>query len=519
LYNQRITDVATDDVGDTYAIGYFEGTAEFFGVPITSAGSRDILVVKIHSTGFPLFFFRAGGPEYDTGLSIAVEGGFIYITGMFNGTAEFDGNTVTSAGSGDIFVAKYTPVGDFVWVRRAGGTDHDIGQGIAADSSSCYVTGEYADTAFFDTTQLISAGGPDMFVAKYDTSGAHVWALSGGGMSSDAGFDVALDGSGDCVVVGGFAASATFGTTVLNSQGIFDAFTAKYKSGGMFSWVQPGGGTELDRARAVDVDSGNNIYVTGEFGGLATFDGNVLNSAGGQDVFVAKYDAAGVLAWTDMGNGPGDDVGRGITVDGNDDALLTGSFRDWVTFRTPMASYGGDDVFLAKILSGGGFVWNSSGGGIGLDSGEGVGVGWLGFIYVGGYFSETATFPYLQQKSGGGIDGMVIRYSDGGVTGVDSDPTPVPAVTLHQNYPNPFAQTTEISYTIASRSRVILQVYDVAGRLVATLVDDVKAPHPGGHRVSWDGRSLDGRHMPSGVYVTRLSVDGHVESRKMVLLR
>ncbi len=96
---------------------------------------------------------------------------------------------------------------------------------------------------------------------------------------------------------------------------------------------------------------------------------------------------------------------------------------------------------------------------------------------------------------------------------------------LHQNYPNPFNPVTNIRYELPQRSRVRVQIYDVLGQVVATLVDEDK--ESGRHEATWDGRSDNGRRVGSGVYVYRLQAmpidrrqDGKfVGMKKLVLLR
>lgn len=88
---------------------------------------------------------------------------------------------------------------------------------------------------------------------------------------------------------------------------------------------------------------------------------------------------------------------------------------------------------------------------------------------------------------------------------------------LEQNYPNPFNSATVISYSLASPGDVTLEVFDILGRKVATLTDDLRAA--GHHRVIWDGQDQDGRELATGVYFYRLRTDDFVQSRKMLLLK
>lgn len=137
---------------------------------------------------------RAGGTGFERGFGIAADNaGNSYVTGPFGGTAIFGAGeanetTLTPAGGLDIFVAKYDPSGALVWAKRAGGGGIDLGSAIATDGdANSYVTGRFSGTATFgagDTNETILTGTNDIFVAKYDPSGALVWAKRAGGGTS-----------------------------------------------------------------------------------------------------------------------------------------------------------------------------------------------------------------------------------------------------------------------------------------------------------------------------------------------
>jgi hypothetical protein len=88
---------------------------------------------------------------------------------------------------------------------------------------------------------------------------------------------------------------------------------------------------------------------------------------------------------------------------------------------------------------------------------------------------------------------------------------------LSQNYPNPFNPTTTIDYTLRDRTQVKLNIYNVAGQLVRSLVNDVKTS--GAHTVTWDGRNNAGQTVSSGVYFYKLTSKDFVQTKKMVLLK
>jgi hypothetical protein len=90
-------------------------------------------------------------------------------------------------------------------------------------------------------------------------------------------------------------------------------------------------------------------------------------------------------------------------------------------------------------------------------------------------------------------------------------------VHLYQNMPNPFNSQTVITYELESPARVRLEIYNLLGQNVRTLVEGGQAG--GSHRVLWDGRDLVGRIAPAGVYTFRLATDSGVITRKMLFLR
>ena len=88
---------------------------------------------------------------------------------------------------------------------------------------------------------------------------------------------------------------------------------------------------------------------------------------------------------------------------------------------------------------------------------------------------------------------------------------------LHQNRPNPFNPRTTVAFSVVSAQHLRISVYDMAGRLVETLVNDVR--QPGRHEVIWDGTDSDGRPVAAGTYLVRLETEGAVATKKTMLVR
>ncbi len=103
-------------------------------------------------------------------------------------------------------------------------------------------------------------------------------------------------------------------------------------------------------------------------------------------------------------------------------------------------------------------------------------------------------------------------------TDVASDNGTLPSdFVLGQNYPNPFNPTTTIEYSLPRSTHVTLEIFDILGRNVRTLID--RNETAGTHRTEWNGLSNDGRSVASGVYVYRIQVGESVESKKMLLVK
>jgi hypothetical protein len=164
--------VSTLSDGSVIVTGNFVGTATFGSTTLTSAGSYDVFVAKIDASGAYVWATQAGDSTFDGGYAVStLSDGSVIVTGEFSGTAAFGSTTLTSAGSDDVFVAKIDASGTYLWATQAGGTSGDQGNAVSTLSDgSAIVTGEFSGTATFGSTTLTSAGSTDIFVAKFSYS-------------------------------------------------------------------------------------------------------------------------------------------------------------------------------------------------------------------------------------------------------------------------------------------------------------------------------------------------------------
>ena len=248
----------------------------------------------------------------------------------------------SAAGSADVFIAKYDPDGNPLWAKQAGGIGHDEGLDIAADAlGHVYVTGRFQGQANFDAVTLVSEeGSDDVFTAKYDRNGNVLWAKKGGGSGQDYGSGLATDARGHAVITGYYEETAAFGTQDLTSEGAGDLFVVKYDAEGEILWAQSAGGSGDDGGHAVSADRSGHIMVTGYYHRFADFGTRQLSTPNGgpSDIFIARYDPEGKLMWLEGLGGPEADLGRDLAMDAMGGRVMWSARfeirRSWELFRS-----------------------------------------------------------------------------------------------------------------------------------------------------------------------------------------
>ncbi|MES2285991.1 MAG: SBBP repeat-containing protein [Bacteroidota bacterium] len=309
---------------------------------------------------------------------------------------------------------------NYKWVKSISSTGlgNDKGYSIAVDDSGfVYVTGIFgggvapADFNPFGTPiSLVGAGALNCFFAKYNANGDCVWAKTldaSNGSSGSLGKSIALDTAGNIYLAGAFLGTVDFNPSnqtfyQVSSSGDLDGFVAKYDNNGNFQWIKSQGGALLDIANGVALDITGNVYVTGVFKS-GNFEsqgaGTQFYALGAEDIFIAKYDNAGIFQWANPIGGADRDIATAIAVDKFGNAYLTGSFKGTVDFdpgpgtvnQTVLGT--ADAIFFAKYDPSGAYIISqklsgSSGSGLGTS----IAVDTVGKFYVTGAFSGSVDF-------------------------------------------------------------------------------------------------------------------------------
>mgnify|MGYP001437111091 FL=1 len=297
----------------------------------------------------------------------------------------------TSSGDGQSRLGNISNTG-FLSTFGLSGLDTDAA-GVAIDSSdNIYITGTSQGTNLFGKNAT-SGTTDDIFVAKLNPSGVVQWVYTAGGTGRDRGRKIALDSSGNIYVTGYYWSTVDFGGGNVTSNGNWDAFLLKLDSSGTFQWVKSyGSNSGNDLGRDVAIDSNDNIYMLGTYRGTVDFGaGDVV--ATDADIFLIKFNSSGVFQWVYTAGGTGFDDSRALALDSNDNPYITGSYSNTVNFGGGnITAANTNDLFILKLNSSGTYqdIYTSN-----IDTttkGKGLFVDSSGNIYATGTFQNTVNF-------------------------------------------------------------------------------------------------------------------------------
>ncbi len=344
--------VAIDAAGAVIITGDTQGAIDLGGGLLTSAGAQDVIVAKFDGDGGHLWSTIYKSPQQQVGLHCAVTSNdAVILGGVFRGSIDFGGGALVSAGLDDIYLTKLDANGKHQWSKRFGDASIDYVSAMMVDSSDAIVqAGFFAGSLDYGGGILMSAGGNDVFVAKLDGNGGHLWSKRFGNAGDQRveGAGVAEDGR---VLIGGaFDGAIDFGGGVLTSGAGKDAFIAVFDATGSHLWSRRLSGPGNDRVTTIAAAPDGNVLVGGVFAGSLDLGGVMLTSDGLYDAFVAKYDPTGELLFSASYDASGTSWITNVAADSFGDVFILGHFKGTLEIDgEAMISAGFDDVFLAKL--------------------------------------------------------------------------------------------------------------------------------------------------------------------------
>lgn len=310
-----------------------------------------------------------GGTANERGYSITGDpfGNAILVGGSDSSTIDLGGGPHASRGGFDIVVAKYASSGSHLWSKRLGGSDGEEAYGVATDAAGNILVAGYSTSSSIDVGggSLDGFGGMDMVIAKFSAAGAHVWSKRLGGSGNEALTSIASDPSGNVFVAGhSFGSTIDLGGGPFSSAADGDMIAAKFSSDGSHVWSKLLGGTDGDKANAVASDPSGNFLLAGfSYSPAIDFGGGSLPANGNFDIVLAKYSAAGTHTWSKRMGGSSDETAFSIASDPSGNVLVAGH-----AWSSPLDLGGGSlsglgGIIVAKYAAGGGHLWSKRLGG------------------------------------------------------------------------------------------------------------------------------------------------------------
>lgn len=289
----EVTAIVQDKSGNSYATGYFTGEIDLGNGSVKAQGNgSDIFIAKYDSAGKLLFgkVFPCDRQARAHGIALDSAGNIV-IVGELSGTIDFGGTKQLGYGGSDALIAKLDPKGNHLYSARFGGNDIARANKVAIDGNdNIIVVGTFVGTLSFGGKTLFRQYGDDLFLASFDSKGAHRFSSGYGGTNYEVGSAVAVDSAGDIYLLGRFSSAANFGTGILTpaSQLSMDLVIGKYAgSDGHPLWTMRLGGPGQDTAGGVIAAS--DLWVYGGISNGASLGGSPITVKGGSDLFLARF--------------------------------------------------------------------------------------------------------------------------------------------------------------------------------------------------------------------------------------
>lgn len=357
------------------------------------------------------------GGAINTTLSAKDIFGNTYLVGTFSNVSDFDPSAaevnLTAIGSSDLFVAVYDSNGNNIGAQNIGGTGVVTPTAVAIAGGFIHIAGTYTNTIDFNPSAAVSnltSTNPSGsgFLAKYDLNGNLVACKSFDGTGAVNILDMKVFNN-EVIITGSLSLSMDFdpsaSTLSLTSNGLTDAFLAKYDPNLLLLGAISFGGTGNDLSSTVSVESNGNIILSGPFIVTVDFDPSAnttsLSSSTSnlQDIYIAKYSNNLAFQWVKdidarqpLNNNPK------LVLDSSSNIIITGTFASTSDFDPGAGvvqvspSSTAAQIFLAKYDVNGNYVWVKTIGNTGSDIARNIAIDTTNNIYFIGNFAGIVDF-------------------------------------------------------------------------------------------------------------------------------
>lgn len=495
--------LSADENRNIYVGGVLSGSMTDGSISVGNAGGLDAYFAKYNSNGQMVWAKAIGGTGTDRALSVTYNKGFLYVSGIFNNTATFGSQTLTSEGQDDGFLAKYDSSGKFIWVKQFGSTWLDrVDKAVFATNGDLYLSATLGDGTMYEGNPLNSAGGVDGYVFKLDTAGHLLDYVNIGGSSNEYIGGISIK-NGSLYVTGlYFSNTFTAGSFNISKIGGYDGFALKMDGSLNTLWLNSFGGSEDDGGIRTLVDDNGNTYVGGYGNGSIDFDNVFLPGTPGiRDGLLAKYDSIGNLVWARRAGTNSSAHYRDIRFINSQNEIQTwGHFSGNVVIAGQTysaASASTNDIFSVTYSPNGAVTEVKTYGGVNEEYiCEAITVG--NAVWMSGSYTTATPFNGSTFNSVGGADIGLWKFvfPTTGVKDVDASNS------MMQVFPNPSTGSIELQ-SDKNLNQVI--VFDQLGKVVYR--------QEGIHAASVS-LQLD---VPVGIYIIKADTEAGTLTQKLVI--
>lgn len=267
-----------------------------------------------------------------------------------------------------IFFVTISYSQNFSWVKSIGGKKNETYSKTTADShGNVFVAGSFLDTVSFNTTSVgtvsLIGTSSDIYLSKFDHTGACVWAKQIKGKGAERVGSLTLDSLGNIYLGGVFDDTTDFdpgiGVVNLYCKGMNDGFISKFDITGNLIWVKQIGGTMRDDVNEIAIDNSGNIYATGLFQGTCDFNPSLIQSynltspSSTWDGFIVKLDPNGNFSWAKKFGTTSNDYGQALAIDKKKNIIIVGEYQGWrIILKFDSV---GNQIWLKQTLNGTGY--------------------------------------------------------------------------------------------------------------------------------------------------------------------
>jgi hypothetical protein len=385
----------TNDNGYIVA-GYSESKD---GNVISNKGGRDYWILKLSVLGAMEWQKTYGGSGNDEATSIQQtnDGGYIVV----GYSSSSDGDVIGNKGSSDYWVVKLSKIGAIEWQKTFGGNGDDIALSVRQTNDGGYIVVGWSDSKIGDMSP--NKGNADYWIVKLSSKGVMEWEKICGGSSNDYAASIQQTKDGGYIIAG-YTYSADGNISV--NKGFYDSWIVKLSGQGAIEWQKTYGGSDNDYAASIQQTQDGGYIVAGWSDSKG---GDVIGNKGSDDYWILKLNPTGTIEWQKTYGGSSTDRAKSIqqTYDGG--YIIAG--YTYSIDKDISGNNGGNDFWILKLSAKGIIQWQKILGGSNGDYAVSVcQTNEAGYIIAGWSDSKDG----ISTGNKGGTDALILKLSPEG---------------------------------------------------------------------------------------------------------